>query len=145
MNNTNRSLALLFARTILGLIFFMAGMYKVFQMGPLEHAHKLFVEPYSETFLPKSFLWALGTIIPIIELVAGAFVIIGFQIRNTLILLGFVLVIVTFGHLLKEPFYEFHTHVIPRLILLVFVLWMPREDDRFSIDYFLMRRSKKHK
>ena len=143
MNNTNRSLAILFARAVLGLIFFMAGMYKVFQMGPLEHARKLFVEPYSKTFLPISALWAVGTIIPIIELVAGALIIIGFQTRNALVLLGFVLVIVTFGHLLKEPLYEFHTHVIPRLTLLLFVLILPREDDHFSVDYFLMRRLKK--
>ena len=114
-------------------------------MGPLEHARKLFVEPYSETFLPIPALWAVGTIIPIIELVAGVFVIIGFQTRNALVLLGFVLVIVTFGHLLKEPFYEFHTHVIPRLTLLLFALLMPPEDDRFSVDYFLMRRFKKLK
>ena len=143
MNNTNRSLAILFARAVLGLIFFMAGMYKVFQMGPVEHARKLFVEPYSKTFLPISALWAVGTIIPIIELVAGALIIIGFQTRNALVLLGFVLVIVTFGHLLKEPLYEFHTHVIPRLTLLLFVLVLPREDDHFSVDYFLMRRLKK--
>lgn len=140
MNNTNRSFALLFARTVLGLIFFMAGVYKVFQMGPLEHARKLFVEPYSDSFLPISVLWAVGTIIPIIELIAGAFIIIGFQTRIALVLLGFVLVIVTFGHLLKEPLYEFHTHVIPRLTLLLFILIWPREDDRFSVDNFLMRR-----
>lgn len=143
MNNTNRSWALLFARAVLGLIFFMAGIYKVFQMGALEHARKFFVEPYSETFLSISALWAVGTIIPFIELVAGAFIIIGFQTRNALVLLGFVLVLVTFGHLLKEPLYEFHTHMIPRLTLLLFILIMPREDDRFSVDYFLMRRYKK--
>lgn len=40
-----------------------------------------------------------GVVIPFIELIAGA--------------LGFVLAIVTFGHLLKEPLYELHTHVIP--------------------------------
>ena len=143
MNTTNRSWALLFARAVLGLIFFMAGMYKVFQMGPLEHARKFFVEPYSGTFLPISALWAVGTIIPFIELIAGAFIIIGFQTRNALILLGFVLVTVTFGHLLKEPLYEFHTHVIPRLTLLLFILILPREDDRFSVDYFLTGRYKK--
>ena len=143
MNTTNRSWALLFARAVLGLIFFMAGMYKVFQMGPLEHARKFFLEPYSGTFLPISALWAVGTIIPFIELIAGAFIIIGFQTRNALILLGFVLVTVTFGHLLKEPLYEFHTHVIPRLTLLLFILILPREDDRFSVDYFLTRRYKK--
>lgn len=140
MNNPNRSFALFFARIVLGLIFFMPGIYKVFQMGPLEHARILFVEPYSESFLPTSVLWAIGTIIPFIELVAGAFIIIGFRTRIALVFLGFVLVIVTFGHLLKEPLYEFHTHVIPRLTLLLFILIWPREDDRFSVDYYLMRR-----
>ena len=55
------------------------------------------------------------------------------------IALGFVLAVVTFGHLLKEPLYEFHTHVIPRLALLLFVLVIPREADRFSIDYLISR------
>ena len=45
----------------------------------------------------------------------------------------------TFGHLLKEPLYEFHTHVIPRLALLLFILLLPREDDRFSMVHLLTR------
>ena len=94
-------------------------------------------------FLPTWGLWIVGTIIPIIELVSGAFVILGFRTRDALVSLGFILVVVTFGHLLKEPFYEFHTHVIPRLALLLFILMLPCEDDRFSIDYFLMQRKKR--
>jgi hypothetical protein len=47
---------------------------------------------------------------------------------------------VTFGHLLKEPLYEFHTHVIPRLALLLFVLMLPADADRFSVDGWLARR-----
>lgn len=136
-NGFNRSWALLFARGVLGFIFFMAGEYKVFDMGPLEHARKLFVEPYAYTFLPAWSLWVVGTMIPIIELVAGAFVILGFRTRDALVSLGFVLVVVAFGHLLKEPFYEFHTHVIPRLALLLFILLLPRGDDRLSVDYLL--------
>jgi hypothetical protein len=54
-----------------------------------------------------------------------------------LLSLGAVLVLVTFGHLLKEPLYEFHTHVIPRLALLAVVLLLPREDDVISADGFL--------
>ena len=144
-NYINRSWALLFARAVLGLIFFMVGVYKVFQMGPLEHAHKFFLDPYSNTFLPTWALWIVGTIIPIIELVAGAFVILGFRTRDALISLGFVLVTVTFGHLLKDPLYEFHAHVIPRLALLLFILLLPRENDRISIDYFLEQRKKRRK
>jgi len=138
--NQNRAWALLFARGVLGFIFFMAGVYKVFQMGPLGHARKYFIEPYAGTCLPTWSLWAVGTIIPIVELVAGALVIIGLRTREALVALGCILVVVTFGHLLKEPLYEFHTHVIPRLALLLFVLILPREDDRFSLDYLLTRR-----
>lgn len=83
--------------------------------------------------------------IPFIELIAGTLVILGLRTREALIGLGFVLAIVTFGHLLKEPLYEFHSHVIPRLALLLFILIMPHEDDRFSVDYFLTRRRQKTK
>jgi uncharacterized membrane protein YphA (DoxX/SURF4 family) len=138
--NQNRAWALLFARGVLGFIFFMAGVYKVFQMGPLGHARRYFIEAYAGTFLPVWSLWAVGTSIPIIELVAGLLVIVGLRTRDALVALGFILVIVTFGHLLKEPLYEFHTHVIPRLALLLFVLMLPREDDRFSLDHLLTWR-----
>ena len=135
----HRAWALLFARLVLGLIFFMAGISKVFQLGPLEHARKYFL-PFSDTFLPIWSLWLVGVTIPIIELLAGALLILGFRIRDALIALGFVLVIVTFGHLLREPLFNFSGHVIPRLALLLFLLWSPRENDRFSLDYRLRRR-----
>ena len=134
-----RSWALLFARLVLGLIFFMAGFWKVFQLGPLQHARKYFL-PFADTFLPVWSLWAVGVAIPFFELTAGALVILGLRVREALIALGLVLAIVTFGHLLKEPLYEFHTHVIPRLALLLFVLMLPREDDRFSVDHLLARQ-----
>jgi uncharacterized membrane protein YphA (DoxX/SURF4 family) len=130
MTNANRAWALLFARLVLGLIFFMAGFWKVFQLGPLEHARKYFL-PFTDTFLPVWSLWAVGIAVPLIELIAGALVILGLRTRDALVALGFVLVIVTFGHLLHDPLYNLTGHVIPRLALLVLVLWCPREDDRF--------------
>ncbi len=139
--NLDRSWALLFARLVVGLIFFMAGVWKVFQLGPLEHARKYFL-PFADTFLPVCSLWAVGVVIPFVELIAGGLVILGLRTREALIALGFVLAIVTFCHLLKEPLYEFHTHVIPRLALVLFVLLLPRREDRFAVDYLLSRRSK---
>jgi len=143
-NSHNRAWALLFARGVLGFIFLMAGVYKVFELGPLGHARKYFIGPYADSFLPTWSLWAVGTVIPIVELVAGALVIIGLRTRDALVALGFVLVIVTFGHLLKEPLYEFHTHVIPRLALVVFILMLPRENDSFSLDNLLEVRKARH-
>ena len=144
-SNSTRSWAIFFAREILGFIFFMAGAYKVFQLGPLNHARKYFL-PFADTFLPVWSLWATGVTIPFVELIAGALVIIGLRTREALIALGFVLITVTFGHLMHEPLYPFHEHVIPRLALLLFVLLLPAEDDRFSLDYLITRRrrSKSH-
>ena len=139
--SARRAWALLFARGVLGLIFFMAGVYKVFTLTPVGHAHKWFVDPYADTFLPTWSLWLTGLTIPFVELLAGALLLVGWRVREALIVLGIVLLIVTFGHLLKEPLYEFHTHVIPRLALLVFVLMLPREADRFSVDGWLGRRT----
>ena len=136
----DRAWAIFFCRTILGLIFFMAGVYKCFVMTPFGHARHYFVDPYANTFLPAWSLWATGTAVPVVELVAGGLVLVGFKTRPALLSLGAILVLVTFGHLLKEPLYEFHTHVIPRLALLTVVLLLPRDEDVVSLDGVLKSR-----
>ena len=140
-----KSWAILFARGVLGLIFFMAGLWKVFVLTPVGHAHRWFVDPYADTFLPAWSLWATGVAIPFVELIGGALLLLGWRVHEALIALGFVLLIVTFGHLLKEPLYEFHTHVIPRAALLLFLLVMPAAEDRFSIDGWMRARGLKPK
>jgi uncharacterized membrane protein YphA (DoxX/SURF4 family) len=128
--------ALLFARAVLGLIFLMAGIYKVFSLGPVGHVRRFFL-PYQDTFLPTWSLWAVGLAIPFIELGAGALVLLGLRRTEAYWALGVVLVVVTFGHLLREPLYAFHEHVIPRLGLLLLLLLMPPQADRFSMDELL--------
>ncbi len=130
----NRAWAILIARLILGLIFFMAGFWKVFQLGPAEHARRLFLVPYADSFLPAWLLWASGVTIPFVELIAGALVLIGWRRRNAYLALGAVLVTVTFGHLVLDALYPFQAHVIPRTVLLLFLLVMPEEDDLVSVD-----------
>ena len=130
--------ALFLARAELGLIFFMAGVYKVFSLGPVGHVRQFFL-PYQDTFLPTWSLWAIGLVIPFVELGAGALVLLGWLRTEAYAALGSVLVVVTFGHLLSEPLYAFHEHVIPRLALLLLLLLMPPQADRLSIDEFLHR------
>lgn len=135
----SRAWALLFARLVLGLIFFMAGVYKVFDLTPAGHVRKWFL-PFEKTFLPTWSLWVAGLTIPFVELVAGAMLLAGWRVRAALLALGCVLVVVTFGHLLKEPLYPFHEHVIPRLALVLFLLVMPREENLYSLDQVLRTR-----
>ncbi len=131
--------AILFARLVLGLIFGMAGWGKVFRMGPVQHAHRYFLDPYASSWISGRLLMAFGLAIPFVELAAGWLVFIGLFVRPASIALGCILVIVTYGHLLKDFLYEFHTHVIPRLVLLLFILVMPRSQDILALDNILRR------
>jgi thiosulfate dehydrogenase (quinone) large subunit len=137
-----RSYGIFCVRVILGLIFGMAGYYKCFIMTPAGHAQRLFIEPYAATWIPAWLLWATGVTIPIVELIAGWILVVGWRVRESLVALGLVLVIVTYGHLLKEPLFSFSGHVIPRLALLVFLTMIPRDQDRFSVDFWLQRRAR---
>lgn len=136
----DRAWALLLARWLLGLIFAMAGFWKMFTLGPLGHAREMFVGPYADSFLPAWSLWLTGATIPVIELVAGAMVLVGWRVREALLALGAVLVVVTFGHLLAQPLYSFNQHVMPRAALVFLLLWLPRSEDRFALANWLERR-----
>ena len=134
--------AIFTARTILGIVFFIAGVYKVFMWGPLEHARQLFVVPYSDTFLPVWALWATGAAVPVIELITGALVLIGLWTRPSLFILGGILIFVSFGHLLVQPSTSINPYILPRSALLLVVLLLPAAADRFSLDGLLARRAK---
>ncbi|HEY8020213.1 MAG TPA: MauE/DoxX family redox-associated membrane protein [Thermoanaerobaculia bacterium] len=132
--------ALFFVRWVLGLIFFMAGFWKTFELGPAGHVRRYFLGDFAATWIPTWLLWTLGLTIPIVELVAGALVCLGWRRREAYVALGFVLVVVTYGHLLLEPLYDTTHHIFPRLILLVLALVLPPERDALSVDAWLARR-----
>ena len=132
-------MAPLFARLVLGLIFFMAGFHKVFVQTPAGHFAKFFL-PFQDTFLPMWSLLAMGYTIPFVELGAGALVLIGYRRTVAYAALGGVLAVVTFGHLLHDSLYAFHEHVIPRLALLLLLLLLPPDGDRWALDEWLARR-----
>jgi uncharacterized membrane protein YphA (DoxX/SURF4 family) len=120
-------------------MFFMAGWWKVLELGAVEHARRFFVEPYAETWIPGLLLWTSGTAVPYVELVAGLLLIVGWRTRMALLALGAVLVLVTYGHLLAEPLYSFTEHVVPRLGLLIFLMWISETEDKLSLQAVLIK------
>ena len=135
-----RTWAVFCARVVLGIIFGMAGFDKVFNMTPVGHAERLFTVPYADSWIPYWMLFGAGVTIPFIELVFGWLLVVGWRIRESMIALGLILIMVTYGHLLANAIFSFSGHVIPRLALLVFVSWVPREVDRLSVDAWLARK-----
>lgn len=135
------ALAALFGRLMLGLLFAVQGWHKVFEMGPMKHARRFFLEGYTETWIPAWLLGSVGVTVPFVELVAGALLLVGFWIRPVLVVLGALLLMVTYGHLLAEPFFDVTTHIFPRAVFLLFLLVLPRSADRWSMDALVARRA----
>ena len=121
-------------RVMVGVVFAMAGYWKVFKLTPMGHARKLFIEQFSDTWIPHALLWSLGVTIPFVELIAGAFLIVGLFRRACAIVLGSLLLVVTYGHLLKEPLFDIHPYIFTRLILLLPAMVLGSIDDRWSLD-----------
>ncbi len=93
---TLRVAACFFCRWILGLLFAMAGVWKVFALGAVEHARRFFVEGFAEHWIPEWLLGTLGVAIPYLELVAGIMILIGFRLRLALTAFGFLLIVTTY-------------------------------------------------
>lgn len=127
-------------RWILGLLFLMAGYWKVFVLTPASHAQKFFVEGFSDTWIPTWLLQILGYGIPFLELVAGLLICIGFKTREALIAVGLLLIVTTYGHALQQPLFDIDGHTFTRLALVVFLLLSPAGTDRYSIDQWLLSR-----
>lgn len=136
------SWAIFFVRWVLGLIFFMAGWWKVFELGATQHARRFFIDGFAETWIPIWLLWALGVAIPFAELLAGALTCLGWRRREAAIVLGLILIAVSYGHLLQEPLFDTTGHIFPRLVLLTFVLAAPAERDRLSLDHLIAGRAR---
>jgi len=132
-------------RWILGLLFLMAGIWKVFVLTPAAHAQQFFVEGLSQTWIPIWLLQIYGYSIPFLELVAGLLICIGLKSREALIAVGLLLIVTTYGHALQQPLFDIAGHTFTRLALIVFLLLAPLGTDRYSVDQWLLARANKHK
>lgn len=118
----------------------MAGWWKVFDLGPIEHARQYFVEGFADSWIPAWLLWTLGVFIPWLELIAGILILVGFRLRAALTALGLLLVVTTYGHALQQPLFDIDGHTFTRLSLIVFLLMAGTDQDRITIDFWLAGR-----
>ena len=130
-------------RWILGLLFLMAGYWKVFVLTPAGHAQQFFVEGFADSWIPTWLLYLFGYGIPFLELVAELLICIGFRTREALIAVGLLLIVTTYGHALQQPLFDIDGHTFTRLALIVFLLLAPVRNDRHSIDQWLLARKDK--
>ncbi|MCI5080809.1 MAG: DoxX family membrane protein [Saprospiraceae bacterium] len=128
----NRPFSAFFLRVMLGLIFLMQGYGKVFTWG-VPNVYKSVFASYEATVLPHWLLWATAYFTSYAEFFGGLLLILGLYRKQALYVLGAVLLIVSFGHGLKEPIWDL-SHVFPRAFLLVTLLILPDTWDRWHLD-----------
>ena len=133
---SNRHIAVLILRVLLGLIFLMAGYGKVFKIGT-ETIYLDMLNQFQNTFLPKSLIWATAYYTSYIELICGFLSLFGIFKNISLYFLGSVLIIISFGHGLIDPIWDLH-HLFFRAVFLVTLLLLPADWDKYSVDAFLL-------
>jgi putative oxidoreductase len=138
-NVSTRAAGVLFARALLGIIFFMQGFGKIFTIG-VSTLYNMFFKDFENTVLPKWLIWSTAYFTSYVELVCGFLLIIGLFKRYALYLLAINLLIVSFGHGLLQPIWDLQ-HVIPRAGLLITLLLVPQEWDKWAIDAFVKKQS----
>jgi len=134
----NQQIAVLTLRLLLGFIVFFQGFGKVFKFG-LDNVYQNFFKTSYSDLLPDFLLLFTAYYTSLVELIAGFLIIIGLKRDIALYFLASVLIIVTFGHGLKDPIWDL-SHVMYRAILLIALLLLPKEYDSFSIDTFIHKK-----
>ncbi|MDX1365546.1 DoxX family protein [Arenibacter latericius] len=140
MIDLNKTVAVLTVRLILGFIFLMQGFGKVVTWGMEKVYQADFFQGTFEGMLPESIIWITAYYTSYVELIAGLLLVLGLKTNYALYALASVLVIVTFGHGLAEPIWNL-SHVLFRTILLVALLLLPREWDKFSLDSIIKKKA----
>jgi putative oxidoreductase len=134
--NFNRTVGTFVMRVLLGIIFLMQGYGKVFTWG-MEGVYKSF-EPYEQK-LPEFLVRFAAYYTTYVELIGGLLLVLGLFKSYTLYALGLVLLIVSFGHGLSQPIWDL-SHVFPRAVLLITLLLIPREWDRWHLDRLVYKK-----
>jgi uncharacterized membrane protein YphA (DoxX/SURF4 family) len=137
-DNKSRAFAGLFTRALLGIIFMMQGYGKIFTYT-VPTVYHMFFKDFEKTLLPNWLIWATAYYTSYVELICGFLLIAGLLRKYALFLLGTDLLIVSFGHGVLEPIWDLQ-HVIPRAALLITILVLPSQWDRWNIDNLLFTK-----
>jgi putative oxidoreductase len=135
MNDMNYTIGILMARIFLGLLFFIQGYDKVFNLG-IKKVANTFIMELSHTRIPRPLIILSAYATSWIELMGGLWVMFGFMKYYALYALGLDMLLVTIAMGLISPLWDTNL-VFPRLVIVLLLLFAPPVWDLFSIDYLL--------
>lgn len=128
------------ARWMLGILFAMAGYWKVFVLTPAKHAENFFIKGFEGQWIPEWLLWGLGISIPVLELAAGLALLAGLWRKLTVTSVGLLLLLTTYGHALQQPLFDIDGHTFTRFALVIFLLMLPQSAGFLTLDNWMSNR-----
>ena len=132
---TPESIAVLFSRILLGMLFIFQGYDKIFNMG-INGVIQTIEPSYRRIRISNSIIVFIAYLTSYIEFIGGMLLFLGIFKYLSLYALGIDLFIVSFGMSLLNPVWKMDI-VIPRFILLIFLLLVPFEYERFNFQKIL--------
>lgn len=132
MDEYNYKIAVLIARVFLGVLFFIQGYDKVFKIG-LKEVVRTFKAELGSSKIPGFIVVASAYYTSYIELLGGLLLILGFMQSYALYALGLDLIMVAVAMSIINPLWKMD-FVFPRLVLLLFLLFMSHASDLFALD-----------
>lgn len=120
-------------RIFAGIIFFFQGYDKLFKIK-IPGVIDAFMKDAYRRHISRSVVAMLAYYTSIVEFVGGALLVVGLFTGYSLIALGTDLILVGFAFSFIEPMWDMK-HVFPRFILVIMLMVLPLEHDKFSLDY----------
>jgi uncharacterized membrane protein YphA (DoxX/SURF4 family) len=127
-----KSIAIMTARIILGLLFLFQGYDKIFKVG-IGQVSNAINNGFGNGLIPSWLVNVTAFISSWIELIAGGMMILGIFKSISALALCLNLIVVTLGFSWSKPIWD-EMHVFVRLSLLLLVMLVPTEWDQISFD-----------
>lgn len=137
INGYHEIAAVFIARIFLGCLFFFQGYDAVFRIR-IRNVISTFEANFSGRGIPKYLTVAASWFTSCTELICGLLLIAGLFEYMALYLLGLNLIVAAVGFGINTPMWDTR-HVLPRLLLLVFLLSTPAAWHVFSLDRFIFQ------
>jgi putative oxidoreductase len=135
MNEYKLQIAEMLVRVFAGILFLFQGYDKLFRIK-MPGVIATFSGDAQRYHIPMPIVTLISYYTSIAEFAGGLMLILGFFTQYALMALGLDLLLVCFAFTYMEPMWNMK-YVFPRFLLVVFLLVIPAEHSKFTLDHYL--------
>lgn len=138
INQYHSITAIFIARIFLGCLFFFQGYDSVFRIK-IKNVVQTYQNTFANSGIPKFITTWASWYTSCSALIGGAFLVLGLFNYETLCVLGINLILTAIGFGINTPMWDTR-FVLPRMILIIFLLIVPPSWNAWSLDTILFSK-----